>query len=517
MKTNSSIWSVIIVVFLASMMLTCKKESTISVPELTTTNFSSVTATSFICGGSITNDGGAPITSRGVCWSTNNNPSVADDKTSDGAETGVFSSSVTGLTPEKTYYFRAYATNSSGTAYGNTFVVLSLAEESLRDCLRAFPGVKGENVTTTLNGNTVTCYNINGILFFQGDIAISPEVKAASIDNKKYRWLDNKVIYTISSDFPDKNRISDSFKEFEKTNIVFKERTNESNYIEFKYIKGAGCYSYIGMIGGKQDIVIDNWGNPADIAHEIGHALGLLHEQSKSTRDQYVNIISDNIEAGQAHNFDTYPNSLNTNNFDFNSLMLYSSWAFSIQYGMKPTITKKDGSTFVPQRVHFTDTDISLINQLYPKDLSLYSGNYSGTYSYTTKVPANAEQQSYNGNASTKLSTTLTVDSKGNITEFFLGPTLISIGEDTQAASYWLPSKVSGTITIDGNISGKIEIDNTFQNHNFIAEYSGKISENTIALNIKETGPYYNHTNTVWVGLYVGDFSRNGTATLTKQ
>lgn len=366
MKMNSSVWSVIIFVFFSLLMLTCKKEPAISVPELTTTNFSSVTATSFICGGNITSDGGAPIISRGVCWSTGNNPTIADNKTLDGAETGVFASSVTGLTPEKTYYFRVYATNSSGTAYGNTLMVMSLPEESLRDCLQAFPGIKGENVTTMLNGNTVICNNIKGILFFQGDIAVSPEVKAASIDNKKYRWSDDKVIYTISSDFPDKNRISDSFKEFEKTNIVFKERTNESNYIEFKYIKDAGCYSYIGMIGGKQDIVIDNWGKPADIAHEIGHALGLLHEQSKSTRDQYVIIIPGNIESDQAHNFDIYPNSLNTPDFDFNSLMLYSSWAFSIQYGVKPTITKKDGSTFVPQREHFTNSDISLLNQLYP-------------------------------------------------------------------------------------------------------------------------------------------------------
>ena len=516
MKTKSSVWSVIIVVFLSFIMLTCKKEPTISVPELTTTNFSSVTATSFICGGSITSDGGTAITSRGVCWSTSNNPSVTDSKTSDSSGINIFSILISGLTPGGTYYIRAYATNSLGTAYGNTLTVLTLPEASLRDCLRAFPGVKGENVTTTLNGNTVTCNKIKGILFLQGDIAISPELKAASIDNSKYRWLDNKVIYTISSDFPDNNRISDSFKEFEKTNIVFKERTNESNYIEFKYIFGAGCYSYIGMIGGKQDIVIDTWGKPADIAHEIGHALGLLHEQAKSTRDQYVNVITENIESGHEHNFDIFPNSLNTQEFDFNSLMLYSSWAFSIQNGVKPTITKKDGSTFVPQRVHFTDTDISLINQLYPKDLSLYSGNYTGTYSNTTKVPANADNQLNNRSESNKCSVTLTVDANGNISKFYF-PSVVSYSHDPLDALYWQLPKISGTITNDGNINVKKEAKNTSQNHNFFGEYSGKISENSLILNTTETGPYYNATGTVGAGLYIGDFSTNGTATLTKQ
>lgn len=366
METKSSAWSIIFVVFLSSMILTCKKESTISVPELETTNFSSVTAISFVSGGNITSDGGAPVTSRGVCWSTNNTPTVADNKSSEGTGTGIFSSSVTGLKPGTIYYVRAYATNSSGTGYGNATSLTTLGEETLRENLQAFPGIKGEVVTTTINGNTVTCNNFNGMLIFQGDIVVSPELKAASLDNKKFRWPNNTVIYTINSDFPNSNRITEAFKEFDKTNIVFKERTNESSYVEFKYIMGDGTYSELGMQGRKQNIVIDTWARPADIAHEIGHALGLLHEQSKSTRDQYVNILTENIINDMEHNFNIYSTSLNTSGFDFNSLMLYSSYAFSIQPGVKPTITKKDGSVFRPQREHFTDTDISLINQLYP-------------------------------------------------------------------------------------------------------------------------------------------------------
>jgi len=88
-------------------------------PTLTTTDFSAVTSNSLNSGGIVTNDGGSPVTARGICWSPNLNPTVSDNKTTDGSGTGSFTSSITGLNPGTTYYFRAYATNSISTAYGN--------------------------------------------------------------------------------------------------------------------------------------------------------------------------------------------------------------------------------------------------------------------------------------------------------------------------------------------------------------------------------------------------------------
>ena len=78
----------------------------------------SITATTAISGGNITDDGGASITARGVCWSTTSNPTFSDSHTSDGTGTGIFTSNLTGLSRNKKYFVRAYATNSSGTAYG---------------------------------------------------------------------------------------------------------------------------------------------------------------------------------------------------------------------------------------------------------------------------------------------------------------------------------------------------------------------------------------------------------------
>lgn len=93
--------------------------SGITLANVITTNISNTTQTSATSGGEITSDGGAPVTARGVCWSINQSPTLNDDFTTDGSGTGTFVSNLSGLYPSTTYYVRAYATNSVGTAYGN--------------------------------------------------------------------------------------------------------------------------------------------------------------------------------------------------------------------------------------------------------------------------------------------------------------------------------------------------------------------------------------------------------------
>ncbi|MCP4218274.1 MAG: hypothetical protein GY765_26800, partial [bacterium] len=90
-----------------------------TIPTVTTTAVSAITATTASSGGNVTSDGGVTVTARGVCRSTSANPTTADAFTTDGTGTGVFSSLVTGLNPDTTYYLRAYAVNTVGTAYGN--------------------------------------------------------------------------------------------------------------------------------------------------------------------------------------------------------------------------------------------------------------------------------------------------------------------------------------------------------------------------------------------------------------
>ncbi len=134
MKIYTSIVIVLLIIF-TLINTSCKKEakssapttsnSTTSLPTLNTTSLSLITGSSAMSGGNITNDGGASITQRGVCWNTTGNPSISDSITNDGAGTGIFTSSITGLTANSTYYVRAYASNSSGTAYGNEITFLA--------------------------------------------------------------------------------------------------------------------------------------------------------------------------------------------------------------------------------------------------------------------------------------------------------------------------------------------------------------------------------------------------------
>jgi uncharacterized protein (TIGR02145 family) len=89
------------------------------VPVVSTVTASSISYTSCNSGGNVSDDGGAAVTAKGVCWSTSQNPTTSDSKTDNGTGTGAYVSSMTGLTAGTTYYIRAYATNGVGTQYGN--------------------------------------------------------------------------------------------------------------------------------------------------------------------------------------------------------------------------------------------------------------------------------------------------------------------------------------------------------------------------------------------------------------
>jgi len=93
---------------------------TTQIPTLSTSAISNLGSTTATSGGNVSADGGATVTARGVVWSTNPTPVISlSTKTSNGTGTGTFTSSLTSLSPNSTYYVRAYATNSAGTAYGN--------------------------------------------------------------------------------------------------------------------------------------------------------------------------------------------------------------------------------------------------------------------------------------------------------------------------------------------------------------------------------------------------------------
>jgi hypothetical protein len=102
---------------LAMVITGCKKEK---VPVLTTADISSVNQTSAICGGAVTSQGSSEVISKGICWSTSDDPTIQDSITVDSLGLGSFTHHLTGLDPGTEYFVKAYATNSSGTGYGET-------------------------------------------------------------------------------------------------------------------------------------------------------------------------------------------------------------------------------------------------------------------------------------------------------------------------------------------------------------------------------------------------------------
>lgn len=140
---------VFIVAGLILIVNSCKKDKVPTIPVLTTAVPSGITRMGALSGGNITSDGGSEVTARGVCWGTAHNPTIGLNETDDGNGTGLFTSDITGLTPNTAYYVRAYAINNEGTGYGNevTFSTISL---SLATVTQSF--VTSVTLTTAMAG-----------------------------------------------------------------------------------------------------------------------------------------------------------------------------------------------------------------------------------------------------------------------------------------------------------------------------------------------------------------------------
>jgi len=134
-----------------------------SAPALavTTSPVTGITTTTATGGGNVTSDGGVAVTRRGVCWNTAGNPTTGDSCTTDGSGTGTFTSSITGLTPGTPYHVRAYATNASGTAYGDdvTFTTAAIP-----------PMVVTTSAVTGITSTSATC---GGNVTYDGGLAVT--------------------------------------------------------------------------------------------------------------------------------------------------------------------------------------------------------------------------------------------------------------------------------------------------------------------------------------------------------
>ena len=132
---------------------------------LTTTAISSFSSTGASSGGNISSDGGATVSARGLVYSTSTNPTLSNTVFPIGSGTGIFSGTISGLSPITTYYIRAYATNSVGTAYGNEVYFTTL------------------QTITDIDGNTYNTVQIENQVWMSENLKTSRYRNGGSIPN----------------------------------------------------------------------------------------------------------------------------------------------------------------------------------------------------------------------------------------------------------------------------------------------------------------------------------------------
>ena len=156
------------------------------IPVITTTPISSITGVSAISGGNISDDCGSTVKERGICWGISTSPTTHDNRSSEGSGGGGFTSTITGLLPNTTYYVRAYATNDEGTAYGSeinftTNTILSILTTTTTSSISSTSCESGGNISDnggalvtergicwstsqnpTISDNKIICSSVNG-------------------------------------------------------------------------------------------------------------------------------------------------------------------------------------------------------------------------------------------------------------------------------------------------------------------------------------------------------------------
>ncbi|KAM5262903.1 meprin A subunit alpha [Ctenodactylus gundi] len=207
-----------------------------------------------------------------------------------------------------------------------------------------------------------------GLELFQGDIVL-PKTRNALRDPAA-RWA-FPVPYILADNLElnAKGAILLSLEMFRlKSCVDFKPYEGESSYIIFQQF--SGCWSMVGDQQGGQNLSIGQGCDyKAIIEHEVLHALGFYHEQSRTDRDDYVTIWWDEIIPGYEHNFDTFTDTeitdLNTP-YDYESVMHYAPLSFN-QNANVPTITTKipEFNDVIGQRLDLSALDLQRLNRMY--------------------------------------------------------------------------------------------------------------------------------------------------------
>lgn len=222
---------------------------------------------------------------------------------------------------------------------------------------------------------------VDGQAIFEGDIVLGsvdqlraaeqagPIAASVGLTGAQFRWPNGVIPYEIDSSLPNQQRVTDAIAHWEANTPIRFVLRSTGTFTDFvRFQPGGGCSSNVGRRGGQQTITLGDGCSTGNAIHEIGHTVGLWHEQSREDRDTWVRIVWANIDPATQHNFLQHiADGDDLGQYDYGSIMHYPPSAFSIngQDTIVPLQAPPPG-VVMGQRDALSAGDIAGVRAMYP-------------------------------------------------------------------------------------------------------------------------------------------------------